>query len=375
MSKAGSEKDIKEGAESPTPPADAPDPTLVFMSPIATEEEGLADPQGVLQLTEAQKGYMQSLFNDFLLQFASTDRIPSSNSSDNQGDVGNTALLAAAPDQTVFAPDETLPPIDPVETRAPLVPDPNRRNSIFDMQWADTARRVSNAKPPGLTQFVQQPPLEERRQWELRSLSLKSILYWIDMIQEKKVQHPTMTILLNHYVKNSIWEELYNQVVLVEYRFPDAPKLIKHYEGNAILSITDDHLLKFLHYAKVPSSKAEFLQLFDTTISFKSLPVGFKYDIYGLPLLINCISDYLRQVLNYHRFLTQLSPTRESEILLDYIPLIKNKENGYIKAFLDNIPFNCGKALFNTLNPLDLDKVKVFEDFSTIFKQALLKAS
>jgi hypothetical protein len=79
------------------------------MSPIATSSDVQADPQAVLQMSDTQKAYMLTVFNEFLTNYVPNDPVISTDTSDTQDDFVHTTLLASVPYLTAVR-------IDPVET-------------------------------------------------------------------------------------------------------------------------------------------------------------------------------------------------------------------------------------------------------------------
>jgi hypothetical protein len=92
---------------------------------------------------------MLFVLNEFLINYIPTEPIQAFDTWESEGDIGNTTLLAAAQDQTSG-------PFDPVKIRTsmPWTLDPTCRISVFEQQWVETSKRVDQAKPMDLTQFV-----------------------------------------------------------------------------------------------------------------------------------------------------------------------------------------------------------------------------
>jgi hypothetical protein len=334
-----------------------PEGNITFFGDLETppQQEGMGVPtftEGQMEVIQAalraavtaQPEVFASLIADLLTAAPASSPVSHVSTGPSDSSAGASAMLRGVPDITV---DPLAPPTPPLDTR---------RMSKFFQKLADINGRAEKYRPKHLQELIQPPPMEERKSWQLNSLSLPAFFAWHNSILDKRVQYPTMTIYYHQYIKYGLLEELYTAVQMVAHIYPAAETLLNTYEGNGILSITDKDFLQMYWYAKVPQSRREFAELYQSTVYFRPLSNGLKYDLSSLPILLSHLAEYLRRGLIFHQFFTMGIRPPMDESSLSFLPYWTNKKDGYIKLILDAIPFEFGEALWTTVDQKEAKK-------------------
>jgi hypothetical protein len=181
------------------------------------------------------------------------------------------------------------------------------------------AATEADAIPTNL--HVQSPSNAESKIVYLTSLSIKSVLAWMERLTTFEIEHLSMVVIPAHFIQEHVLLTALDRVACSSVR--EAKLLSLKYDGEDVYTITDKDLNSLLNFALLPSSKADFRFHFIATLYFSPLSPTVKLGYYTLSPLLEAILSYFRDVASFHRFFTQKCTTLAQEENLKFLPLMK----------------------------------------------------